>query len=156
MHDGEISATASGLDRRYRRSPAVATGPTFCRRNDADTRQTGPCGTASTTDDQAERGKGQYLKECSSCHLADLGGSDQAVPLKGEAFILQWENRTVSDLFKSISATMPQGTPGQLSSQTYIDIVAFLLQANEFPAGSMALPRNGDGLDGIRIVRRKP
>src|SRR5262245_6383697 len=87
-------------------------------------------------DSQAARGKAIYLKECSSCHLADLNGRDQAVPLKGEAFILQWENRAVGDLFNSLSTTMPQGTPGQLSSQTYVDIVAFLLQSNEFPPGA--------------------
>jgi mono/diheme cytochrome c family protein len=138
---------------------ALACGGHWAPRSVGATTQNSSNGTVRDgvyDDTQAERGKGQYLKECSSCHLADLGGSDQAVPLKGEAFILQWENRTVSDLFKSISATMPQGTPGQLSSQTYIDIVAFLLQANEFPAGSIALPRNAEGLDGIRIVRRKP
>jgi mono/diheme cytochrome c family protein len=104
---------------------------------------------------QAARGKTQYLKECSSCHLADLTGRDQAVSLQGEAFILQWENRTVADLFAAISTTMPQGGAGQLSSRAYIDIVAFLLQANEFPPGSKELPRDADGLKGIRILRRK-
>ena len=105
-------------------------------------------------DGQAARGRSQYLNECSSCHRADLSGSDQAVPLKGEAFILQWEKRTVSELLASISTTMPQGTPGQLSSQAYVDIVAFLLQANEFPSGSKELPRDVDRLNRIRIVRR--
>jgi quinoprotein glucose dehydrogenase len=104
---------------------------------------------------QAARGKDQYVKECSSCHLADLTGSDQAVPLNGEAFILQWENKSVNDLFTSIRTTMPQGTPGQLGTQAYVDIVAFLLQANGFPAGAGELTRDADLQKAVRIVRRK-
>jgi len=104
---------------------------------------------------QAARGKDQYLKECSSCHLADLTGSDQAVPLNGEAFILQWENKSVNDLFTGIRTTMPQGTPGQLGTQAYVDIVAFLLKANGFPAGAGELTRDAELLKAVRIVRRK-
>ena len=80
---------------------------------------------------QAARGKERYLRECSSCHLADLSGSDQAPPLSGEPFIVQWDKRTAGDLFTSLRTTMPQGTPGQLS-QAYAEIVAYLLQANAF------------------------
>jgi mono/diheme cytochrome c family protein len=104
---------------------------------------------------QAARGKDQYLKECSSCHLADLTGSEQAVPLNGEAFILQWENKSVNDLFTSIRTTMPQGTPGQLGTQAYVDIVAFLLQANGFPAGAGELTRDADLQKAVQIVRKK-
>jgi mono/diheme cytochrome c family protein len=105
---------------------------------------------------QAARGKERYAKECSSCHLADLSGSDMAPPLNGEAFIVQWERRSVNDLFSSIRETMPQGTPGQLSGQAYAEIVAYLLQANAFPAGSEELAREADLLKTIQIVRRKP
>jgi mono/diheme cytochrome c family protein len=105
---------------------------------------------------QAKRGKERYVNECSSCHLADLSGSDQAPPLNGEPFILQWENRTAGDLFTSLRTTMPQGTPGQLSSQAYAEIVAYLLQANAFPAGFDELARDADLLKTIQIVRRKP
>jgi len=105
---------------------------------------------------QAARGKERYVKECSSCHLADLSGSDQAPPLSGEPFIIQWENRTAGDLFTSLRTTMPQGTPGQLTSQAYVEIVAYLLQANAFPAGSEELTRDADLLKTIQIVRGKP
>jgi mono/diheme cytochrome c family protein len=107
------------------------------------------------SDAQAARGKERYVKECSSCHLADLSGSDQAPPLTGEPFLVQWENRTAGDLFTSLRTTMPQGTPGQLSSQVYAEIVAYLLQVNAFPAGSGELARDPDLLKGIRIVRGK-
>jgi mono/diheme cytochrome c family protein len=105
---------------------------------------------------QAMRGKERYAKECGSCHLADLSGSDMAPPLNGEAFIVQWEKRSVNDLFSSIRETMPQGTPGQLSGQAYAEIVAYLLQANAFPAGAEELAREADLLKTIQIVRRKP
>jgi quinoprotein glucose dehydrogenase len=108
------------------------------------------------TEAQAARGKERYLKECSSCHQADLSGSDQAPPLTGEPFIVQWDRRTAGDLFSSLRTTMPQGTPGQLSSQAYAEIVAYLLQANAFPAGSEELARDEDLLAAVQIVRRKP
>jgi hypothetical protein len=79
-----------------------------------------------------------------------------APPLNGEAFIVQWEKRSVNDLFSSIRETMPQGTPGQLSGQAYAEIVAYLLQANAFPAGAEELAREADLLKTIQIVRRKP
>jgi mono/diheme cytochrome c family protein len=105
------------------------------------------------SDAQAARGKVHYLRECSACHLAELTGSNQAVALAGEPFMVQWERRSVDDLLTSIRTTMPQGTPGQLSNQAYVDIVAFLLQANAFPAGAGELARDADLLKTIQIVR---
>jgi len=42
-------------------------------------------------------------------------------------------------LFDRVRTTMPQGNPGSLRAQDYLDLIAFILQANNFPAGSHEL-----------------
>ena len=46
---------------------------------------------------------------------------------------------------------MPQGAPASLSKQGYLDIVAYLLQANKFPTGDSELPDEEDALQEIII-----
>lgn len=99
------------------------------------------------TGQQAERGKTQYSPNCSSCHMIDLSGTAQAPPLAGPVFLLRWEGRSVADLFSKIS-TMPPDNPGSLSPEAYLDIVAFLLQSNDFPAGQEELKTNTEALQG--------
>ena len=48
---------------------------------------------------------------------------------------------------------MPGDRPGSLSAQASIDIVAYLLAANEFPAGLAELERQSGSLERIRIER---
>ena len=50
---------------------------------------------------------------------------------------------------------MPQGAPASLSAQGYVDIIAYLLDANEYPTGSAELPTNEAALQAI-IVDEKP
>src|SRR5271170_7117545 len=67
------------------------------------------------TDDQAARGKAQYNTSCSSCHMEDLSGSGQALPLAGDAFTDVWEGQTMADLLGLVQGTMPQDKPGSLT-----------------------------------------
>jgi hypothetical protein len=46
--------------------------------------------------------------------------------------------------------------PGSLSRETSIDLVAYLLSANHFPAGEYDLPRDLEILKQIRIERERP
>jgi len=85
--------------------------------------------------EQAKLGEYQFSKNCSSCHMDDLNGNGQVPPLVGDAFSLRWGGRSVQDLYDKIRTTMPQSNPGSLNQQIYLDIVAFLLQSNNFPAG---------------------
>jgi len=103
---------------------------------------------------QAARGKETYVKRCASCHQEDLTGGS-APALKGNAFIAEWNNRSIGDLFGQLDQTMPVGGVGSLSSQEYLDIVAFMLKANNFPSGKDDLGHQVTGLDGIKIVSRK-
>jgi mono/diheme cytochrome c family protein len=106
------------------------------------------------SDEQAQRGKGSYLKHCGGCHGADLRGEGFATPVAGDEFVETWIDRTVGDLFKRIRTTMPAGDPDSLETAAYVDIVAFLLQANKFPPGKDELTADYDVLEKIRILRR--
>jgi len=101
---------------------------------------------------QADRGKAALLQNgCNGCHGAELAG-DRGPALKGERFITDWENGSVNRLFLKIRDTMPPLNAEQVAPATKVDIVAYLLQVNGFPAGSTALAM--DGLEDIQIVKR--
>jgi mono/diheme cytochrome c family protein len=101
------------------------------------------------TVEQATRGERDYGAVCASCHGAELAGGEHAPPLAGDAFLQRWQQKTVGDLFERIRTTMPQQSPNSRSSQAYLDIVAFILQANGFPAGKTDLPADPSELKGI-------
>jgi hypothetical protein len=50
---------------------------------------------------------------------------------------------------------MPQDRPGTLMPETTADILALVLQANGFPAGSTELPPDAAALGGIVIKRKR-
>ena len=108
------------------------------------------------TEDQAQRGMATYEQECSQCHLDDLLGDGIAPSLIGAPFHFRWSDLSVGDMLVAIRTTMPQGAPASLSPRAYADIVAYLLQVNEFPAGDAELPTSVDDLEGIIIVEDAP
>ena len=106
------------------------------------------------TREQAKRGDEQYMKACAACHLADLSGEHTMPALAGDGFIQNYDGHNVADLFERIRTTMPQNAIGSLSDEMYLDIVAFLLQANRFPSGPAPLPTEIDELKKIVIRKR--
>ena len=53
-----------------------------------------------------------------------------------------------------IRDTMPRNTPGTISEEVKIEILAYLLQQNGFPAGSAALKADLPALDELRVTRK--
>ena len=109
------------------------------------------------TDAQAQRGGEIYKKSCGHCHRDDLagGGSEVGAPaLKGPIFIYRWNDQPLSEMFLTIGATMPQNAPDTLTPQTVADVVAFLLQSNEMPAGQKELEPMVDALKEVLIKDR--
>ena len=88
---------------------------------------------------QAENGRAVYTRSCAICHRTDLQGNFESPPLAGPNFLNFWGDRTPGELVERIRGTMPPDRPGRLGDQTYLDIVAYLLQANGAPAGNQAL-----------------
>jgi cytochrome c len=92
---------------------------------------------------QAERGERDYGRQCERCHGADLSGdTSREVPaLAGDHFQEQWSGRTVKELFDLVKRSMPGDAPDSLTTRAYVDIVAYVLSANQFASGAQELPR---------------
>ena len=103
---------------------------------------------------QAARGKAAYRQHCTYCHHDDLlGGEDlKVVPpaLVGIAFSERWTGKTVGEFFDVLARTMPWERT-TLTPPLYADLVAYLLQENGYPAGSVELPPDPDHLKAITI-----
>jgi mono/diheme cytochrome c family protein len=90
------------------------------------------------TPEQARRGQAIYAEKCSSCHGEKLAGG-LGPPLVGNDFVSDWDKEPVSELVTKIQNTMPQNDPGKLTPQQTVDLVAFMLQAGNFPSGRKEL-----------------
>jgi quinoprotein glucose dehydrogenase len=108
------------------------------------------------TDDQADRGRLLYAEVCASCHGPTLLGGEMAPALVGSDFFSNWNGLTLGDLLDRIRISMPQNDPGSLSRQRSAGIVAFMLQANRFPAGPAELPGEPELLKQITLEATKP
>jgi mono/diheme cytochrome c family protein len=107
------------------------------------------------TKEQAARGQAVYREECAKCHAENLTGGDGSPELTGPDFLKRWNGRTVGDLFEFMRKTMPTDDPGHLSMRQYSDLAAFLLSANEFPAGAKELDRDAATMSDIRIEAKQ-
>jgi mono/diheme cytochrome c family protein len=103
---------------------------------------------------QVERGKTGFETSCINCHNRDLAGSVRGPALRGEKFMLSWQNGSVNNLFSKIRFSMPATYPETVSDEVKLDIVAYLLQQNGFPAGAAELKMNADQLEAIQIVQK--
>ncbi|HUQ51394.1 MAG TPA: PQQ-binding-like beta-propeller repeat protein [Gammaproteobacteria bacterium] len=98
--------------------------------------QTGPF-----TEGQAAAGRSSYVANCAGCHQPDMRGSNEARPLVGPDFMRTWSARTTQELIAFLGVTMPPppAAPGSLGPQSYVNLAAFLLQANGATAGTSEL-----------------
>jgi len=87
---------------------------------------------------QAKRGEAVYKDKCVACHGAKLEG-DFGPPLTGEAFLGIWGGLSLSELVDKIHNTMPADAPGTLTRPQVLDVVTYILQANQAPAGAADL-----------------
>lgn len=93
---------------------------------------------------QAARGERTFEEACAGCH--DTG------EFAGARFRLSWVDRTVGELFDTISTLMPEGDPGSLRPGEYAALVAYLLQMNGYPPGETPLPSAPVALEALNIV----
>ena len=89
-----------------------------------------PSALAQYTAQQAAAGRSIYQGNCAICHVADLGGRNEAPQLAGSNFIGQWGDRTTSGA-RFVSAghhAAQQSSP--LGDEAYVNLTAFILEAN--------------------------
>lgn len=108
------------------------------------------------TEEQAKRGAAAYTKACAECHKEDFAGDGFAPPLAGPDFSNNWNSLSVGDLFERIRISMPPGQESSVSPEAKADIVAHLLKANKFPAGTTELSPKAEALKGIQFLAQKP
>lgn len=108
------------------------------------------------TEAQSKRGLEEYTKECSECHSPELQGDGFAPALAGAEFMNAWNGLTVGDLYERIRISMPPGKEADVPPQAKVDIVAYILQANKFPAGTTELAPNTEALKAIKFEATKP
>jgi len=117
--------------------------------------QVGKTSTASGvfTAEQAKNGESVFQARCATCHGADLHSTEPEAPdLTEGAFRFGWNGKTVANRFEEIRGTMPYGNARSLDDQTYIDIVAYILQSNGIPSGSQKLEPDLPALEKIVIT----
>ena len=70
---------------------------------------------------------------------------------RGPDFELEWRRQTVWDLFLQVVRTMPEDNPGGLTRQTYADVMAYILQLNEYASGDAELVPGREAMDAIPL-----
>jgi mono/diheme cytochrome c family protein len=100
---------------------------------------------------QAELGHAKFVGNCQMCHGAKLQGISGPA-LKGPNFASAKSAFTVSDVFTIVSQNMPASQPGTLPQDDYVDIMAFLLQQNGYPAGSVPLTFAAAGASKVALL----
>jgi mono/diheme cytochrome c family protein len=104
---------------------------------------------------QATRGQTIYNEECGKCHGQNLNGGEGAPALAGNDFLTKWQGKSLNDLFEVTRSTMPADDPGHLSRRQTADVMAYMLSANELPAGEKDLDSSAEALKDINIEGKK-
>lgn len=123
---------ATHVGRRYAPAPIFAPIPALILALSALL----PGAAAGFTADQAATGKTDYLGQCAQCHGANLEGTE-APGLFGQDIMGNWD--TAGGLYDFISVAMPPAAPGQLGEDSYLAIVAHIMEANGAKADDTAL-----------------
>lgn len=118
---------------------------------------TGVAGTAYATgayytNAQAADGHTVYARQCALCHGDKLQGK-VGPALAGQQFlsVSQYQEMTAGYLFRFMSKHMPANAPASLSKTQYLDVMAYILKVNGYPAGSQQLSDDNRALNQIKI-----
>lgn len=96
------------------------------------------------TEAQAEAGEALYEQHCLTCHDKKYF----------RPVLKTWSGQPLGILYTMMSASMPQSNPGSLPRKDYVDILAYVLSLNRYPAGDSELTYEDGALDDITIVSR--
>lgn len=119
-----------------------------CKGPDRDTQQHEPAELLDSVGQQelnkeVQAGALLYSSRCESCHGKDLRGTEGGTTLIGEVFVDKWKARQIGELFELTKTTMPKSSPNSLDENAYASLLAYILDANGYPASTIS------GLDNI-------
>ena len=97
-----------------------------------------PAADGGYTAEQAAAGWTVYARQCGECHGENLDGAE-APALRGVDFLNGWAGQTTDELFEYLRDGMPPGLGGSLGDAVYLDLVAYLLDANGARPGDAPL-----------------
>lgn len=100
------------------------------------------------TVEQVAKGRAGHRVFCLECHGAEA--------YTGEPFETMWLGRTVFDFFDALRTTMPNDEPGKLTTEEYVDVIAYILNLNGYPPGAQALSYDENELRRVRIDSLPP
>jgi cytochrome c5 len=92
---------------------------------------------------QADGAKKQFDTLCADCHPFTVAAKKKPkdLPLGDEPFFENWTGRPLKELVSLIALTMPNDGSAVVSDEEAVDLVAYILQQNGFPAGSEKLTK---------------
>ncbi|MCC7185868.1 MAG: hypothetical protein IT185_06490 [Acidobacteria bacterium] len=92
---------------------------------------------------QADGAKAQFDKICAECHAFTVAAKKQAadLPLGDEPFFKKWEGKSLDELISIIVLTMPNDGSAIVSEAEALNLMAYVLQQNGFPAGAAPLTK---------------
>lgn len=100
------------------------------------------------TVEQVAKGRAGHRAFCLECHGTEA--------YTGEPFETMWLGRTVFDFFDALRTTMPNDEPGKLTTEEYVDVIAYILNLNGYPPGAQALSYDENELRRVRIDSLPP
>ena len=94
---------------------------------------------------QAKIGAKLYQTNCIACHDKKYF----------RPVLKAWDGQSLGLFFSVMSASMPEGNPGSLPENDYVDILAYILSLSRYPAGESALDHQNGSLNEIIITAKK-
>ena len=93
---------------------------------------------------QADGARQQFDKICADCHPFTVAAKKKPkdLPLGDEPFFESWSGRTLSEMVTVIALTMPNDGSATVTDEEAVNLVAYILQQNGYPAGSSPLTKD--------------
>ena len=90
------------------------------------------------TNSEADQGRTVFEHHCAACHGEDLRGKIGPA-LIGPSLGSAGDHTTISIMFNVIAFEMPAGDPASLTRPNYVDVMAYILERNGYPADAHPL-----------------